>query len=173
MEATSRSLLIGFAISLCVTGFAFSQSGSVKMIHKTDAEMNSAMATGKRTLDEFLKLRSSPPPGAEKFELKVRFSEGDDVEYMWVSPFRNIGNRFEGVLNNQPRALNSVRYGEQVKFDRDQIVDWGYFHNNKTYGHFSTCLLFDRFNDERYRQLRAERGFVCDRTGKELSPKVK
>jgi uncharacterized protein YegJ (DUF2314 family) len=124
-------------------------------------------------LDDFLSLRASPPPGAENFAVKVRFKYRDNVELMWVIPFRASLNGFEGVLKNQPRDNPSLSWGQQVKFPKEDIVDWSYSLAGKTYGQFTTCVLFDRNPSQEALKAKSERGFVCDATGKNLGMKAK
>lgn len=75
------------------------------------------------------------------FAVKVAIREGEKAEYFWIVPFTANGRQFSGAINNAPRAVHSVKFGETITFDQSEIVDWMYFDNGETEGNYTACAL--------------------------------
>ena len=125
-----------------------------------DAAMNAAVAKARGSLDTFLALAAAPPPDASRFRVSVEFRDGAAVEYLWVAPFRRVGDDFEGIVANRPATLHNIMLGERVRFSRDQIADWGYQQKGRQIGSFTVCVLMARMSPAEDAFLR-EQGFDC------------
>ena len=163
-------LVAAFLTTVCLHA---TPKDDVKLIATSDPQIQAAKVTSRRTLDQFLRIHSAPPFDADTFQVKVEFTYKENTELMWVQPFRKTADGFEGILKNQPRDIPSLQWGQQVRFQREQIADWGYAQRGKTYGHFTTCVLFERGADADSLKAKKDRGFVCDRTGQNISPNSK
>jgi uncharacterized protein YegJ (DUF2314 family) len=131
------------------------------LVPSQDAEMSAAMAKARASLDEFLAIAANPPPGADQFKLKVMLRDGSTIEHVWVTPFRATSEGFEGMLANAPRAVWTVRAGQNLRFTREQISDWGYVRDGVQVGSFTVCVLLERMPSEQAAQLRQAHGFAC------------
>lgn len=131
------------------------------LVPSQDAEMNAATAKARATLDEFLAIAKAPPPGTDQFKLKVMLRDGDKVEHVWVTPFRAAGDGFEGVLANEPRLVWTVRMGQNLRFTREQITDWGYVRDGVQVGSFTVCVLLHRMPQDQAEQIRQAHHFTC------------
>ena len=169
-----KAHLIAFGVLIvAVSQHAIAVTDEVKLIAANDGQMMAAKATARRTLDQFLAIHANPPFDVSAVGVKVTFTHNDVTELMWVTPFRRTTNGFEGVLKNQPRDIPAMQWGQQVTFSKEQIADWGYTQRGKTYGHFTTCVLFERNATSDALKEKKDRGFVCDRTGREISPNAR
>ena len=77
--------------------------------------------------------------------VKVAFSQelngNTEVEHMWVNDVYFDGERVCGVLVNDPNVLSNVKNGEQVSVPLEQISDWMFAIEGKTYGGFSVQTM--------------------------------
>lgn len=55
--------------------------------------------------------------------VKLVFSEGEKSERMWVRVTQKEGSDFEGILDNDPYQLISIKCGDLVKFKADNIIN--------------------------------------------------
>ena len=88
--------------------------------------MLAAIIKAQSTLEEFLELSESPPEGAHDFAVKVQVEQGEQREYLWVYPISKEPQGFSGRLNGVPESLRGFSEGEEVLFQREDIVDWTY-----------------------------------------------
>src|SRR5215831_2538310 len=104
-----------------------------------DPALQRAAEKAQATLDDFLIKASRPPAGTSAYALKVKVQEGGHTEYFWVEEFTWVDASFTGKINNEPRVVKGVQFGQTYKFDRSQIADWKYFDEKtgKTVGNFS------------------------------------
>lgn len=115
-----------------------------------DMEMVAAVAKAQATLDFFLRIRAKPPADASDFRVKVKFRVDNGFEQLWVSPFRPTPNGFVGFLDENGHHIKTLRVGQEVRFERDDISDWGYMlHDQGDYrfknkGHFTTFAVLSR-----------------------------
>lgn len=116
-----------------------------------DPSMRRAFQVARETLDEFLKLARDPRPGQGLFALKVAVAEGKKTEYLWVNQFEaKDGGQFEGTINNEPRMVKTVTFGQRYTFSRSQIVDWTYADKTerRLVGNFTLCALLTKESKE-------------------------
>lgn len=91
-------------------------------ISQRDPEMNAAIAEAKRTLPEFLKIVSKPPPGVDSITFKYPLG---GWEHIWVTDVELRGNVLVGRLDNEPMQ-EKYRIGEEVEVPLSQVSDWAY-----------------------------------------------
>ncbi|MEI9400989.1 YegJ family protein [Mesorhizobium argentiipisi] len=131
------------------------------MIASDDAEMAAAIEKARSSLDEFLNLSDAPPPGTDKFKLKVMIVDGKATEHFWVIPFKRTANGFVGILANEPEIVRNVVLGQNIEFTRDDISDWGYTRNGRQVGSFTVCVMLKKMSKEEAEYMRAQYGFDC------------
>lgn len=124
--------------------------------------MVAAIKKTQATLDTFLKKHESNKPNVQSYKLKVMITDKNDTEHFWVMPFKQIKkDSFEGILANEPRIVESVKYGERIKFDRSMISDWGYVENGKQIGSYTICALFGSMPKAQVAYYKNNHGFTC------------
>jgi uncharacterized protein YegJ (DUF2314 family) len=156
-----RLAAIGITLMIAVAASAAEVKDKTVFINAEDAEMNAAIQQAQATLDSFLKIKAHPPQGASGFKVKVRITDEHGTEHMWVTPFRQTGNKFIGILADEPEYVASVTYGQQISFSRADISDWGYVLNGKQKGSFTVCVIFKHLKPEEVRMYREQYGFEC------------
>ncbi|WP_297895687.1 DUF2314 domain-containing protein, partial [uncultured Campylobacter sp.] len=77
--------------------------------------------------------------------VKVAFSQelngSTEVEHMWLNDIYFNGERVCGVLVNDPNVLSNVKNGDEVAVPLEQISDWMFAIEGKTYGGFSVQAM--------------------------------
>jgi uncharacterized protein YegJ (DUF2314 family) len=76
-----------------------------------DPHMAAAMRKARATLDAFLAIARHPRPNMHSFAIKVPVTDGDLVEYFWITPFTYTGEDFSGEINNTPQDVKTVAEG--------------------------------------------------------------
>lgn len=158
---TTMSLMLALAPG-SASAQATNPSDDKTVIFATDdPEMAAATARALASLDEFLALSEVPPPGTDRFKLKVKIRDGNVTEHFWVTPFRRIETGFVGILSNQPAEVRNVVLGQTIEFGRDDISDWGYRRDGRQVGSFTVCVMFKRMSKEEVDTMQDKYGFDC------------
>lgn len=126
-----------------------------------DPEMTAAIEQARATLDDFLALSAAPPPGTDKFKLKVKIVDGDATEHFWVIPFKRTATGFAGILANEPELVRNVVFGQYIEFSRDDISDWGYTRDGHQVGSYTVCVMLKKMSAQDAEDLRNNYGFDC------------
>jgi len=111
-----------------------------------DPEMSRAIAEARAHVDLVLsKLVSEDGEIHPALNLKAGLPVNQldiEVEVIWVEQLRLDGDRFFGVLANEPAYLPGLNLGDQVSFTRADIADWSVFSTDgRMYGHYTTRVL--------------------------------
>jgi uncharacterized protein YegJ (DUF2314 family) len=143
-------------------GFAQKRDeNEIVLVGEKDPEMVAAIQQARAELDGFLRLAEKPPAAVSGLKLKVMVRDQNGTEHFWVSPFRVVGERFEGTLANEPRIVRSVRNGQRIGFAREEISDWGYVRNGRQVGSFTVGVLMKKVPKEQAEYYRKNHGFDC------------
>jgi uncharacterized protein YegJ (DUF2314 family) len=134
----------------------------IVMVAKGDAAMAAAMRKAREALPTFLKLANAPQRTMRGFAVKVAVVESDDAEFFWIAPFEQRKNDFAGQINNTPRLVKKVKFGQTITFREDEIVDWMYVDGGKMIGNFTACVLLKREPPEQAAELMKKIGLSCD-----------
>ena len=117
----------------------------------------------------FKKARDSLDSAFQAVELsslsvKVGIEEDGNTEYFWLNDLSRTGDRYSGVINNEPRMVANVRFGQTYEFARGQIVDWTYAdaRSGKMRGNFTACALLSHEPPEQAAEFRKQYGLDCD-----------
>jgi uncharacterized protein YegJ (DUF2314 family) len=133
-------------------------------ISEEDPAMQKAMERARAGLEDFLKKAGSPPPNTDQYSVKVRVSEGDNQEYLWVSNLKAQGDLWSGRIDNLP-MIRSVKKGQSYSFAKTEIVDWTYIDRSKkkVVGNFTTCALLTKESPSVAESIQKQYGLECDR----------
>ncbi|SDO58761.1 DUF2314 domain-containing protein [Phyllobacterium sp. OV277] len=151
------------AVTLWVAALpAYAQSNDkVISVDNADPDMNAAIEQARKGLDKFIVLSKTPPKGTNGYKLKVMVHDGAKVEHFWVTPFHTTKDGFEGTLANEPEVVTNVTAGQNLKFTRNDISDWGYTKNGRQIGSYTVCVLFKKMTKEEADFYRNNYGFDC------------
>jgi uncharacterized protein YegJ (DUF2314 family) len=152
----------------------------VPKVPKGDPAMTAAFARAAAGLDGFLAKWRNPPPGAERFSVKLGLRDTPGapgyaivrpdtdsgtsgfVEWFWTNDLRAEATGFSAKLSNEPEDLRNVAFGQIIHFTRQDIGDWMYFQNGKIVGNATACPALAHASAEERRQMKEEYGLACD-----------
>lgn len=134
----------------------------VVMVAKDDAEMAKAFVKAKAELDQFLQAWNAPPPGTENYSVKVGVKEGKTTEYFWISSLREESGSFFGIVSNTPQLVSNVSEGEEIRFQKSEIVDWTYTKDGKMVGNFTACAMLMKESAASRKEFRDAYGLECE-----------
>jgi uncharacterized protein YegJ (DUF2314 family) len=88
-----------------------------------NSDMERAIQQAQERLPEFLSAfgrRTSD----DHFLLKARFTSGDDVEHMWLSPTKLGDGVIHGKLECEPHHIPNLKLGSPVTVAHEDVSDW-------------------------------------------------
>ncbi|HLH11412.1 MAG TPA: DUF2314 domain-containing protein [Methylovirgula sp.] len=163
---------------LLLVGVAFAQEPDTVKVPHMDPDMSAAFARAAAGLDAFLEKWRNPPPGAERFAVKIGLVDSssppgyevvrpdsdtsDIVEWFWVNDLRIDGADFSGRLANDPEDLHNVSLGQTVHFKREDIGDWMYRQDGKIVGNATACAALAHASPQERQQVKEQYGIDCD-----------
>lgn len=162
-------LSISLMLIVCVPQLAMAETLIDKAkkdsgVDMSDEEpaMQKAMERARAGLDDFLRKAGSPPPDTVQYSVKVRVSDGEKEEYVWLSNLKGQGDLWSGRIENLP-VIRSVKKGQSYSFAKSEIVDWTYVDKSKkkVVGNFTTCALLTKEPPSVAEALRKEYGLEC------------
>ena len=135
---------------------------NVVAVEEGDPEMNAAVAKAQETLPQFISALQLPAPNQSDFTIKIGFKDGEDTEYMWLSPVTYDGAQFKGKLDNDPVSVRNVKIGDEITVGPDRVVDWMYVQDGKLVGGYTLRVLRDRMSPQQRRQYDQSRSFKIE-----------
>jgi uncharacterized protein YegJ (DUF2314 family) len=158
-----RPYLIAPLLVLGLTAFRASarDSNEVVSADRQDPAISAAVRQAQAGLTEFLALAAKPPANTSGFRVQVMAEDSNGIETFWITHFRPLEQGFIGEVANEPRIVKSVTWGQQLRFTREQITDWGYLKNDRQVGSFTICALFKEMPAEQVEYYRSQHGFDC------------
>lgn len=123
------------------------------------AAMHRAVTEARKTVGEFISALQHPASGQQDFEVKKPFVQGDQVEHIWLSNVRFVGNRFQGQVDNQPRKIRGVKLGQLVSVNPNEISDWLYVENGKLVGGYTVRVHYNELSPEQKQKFDREADF--------------
>ncbi len=152
----------------------------IPKVPKGDPAMSAAFARAASGLDGFFAKLRDPPPGAQRFSVKIglKDSPGEPgytivrpdlaasadgrVEWFWVNTLRPEGAGFSAKIANDPDWLHNVAFGQTIRFARQDIGDWMYFQDGKIVGNATACPALAHASAEERREMKEKYGLQCE-----------
>jgi uncharacterized protein YegJ (DUF2314 family) len=136
----------------------------VIMVGDDDAAMAKAFQQARAGLDEFLAMARKPPAHYFSVAVKVGVTDKGATEFFWLLPFRETATGYVGAINNNPELVSSVKMGQDITFEKKEIVDWMYVDTaqKRMFGNFTLCALLTKENPEEARDLKKRIGLECE-----------
>lgn len=125
-----------------------------------DPGMDAAIARARETLPVFHGYMPRARAGEVQLKLKARFTQGIQVEHMWISGVTWDGRVYRGRLESRPLELTNVRLGDAVTIRPGQVSDWMVVERGDVMlGNFTTMYLRARMKPPRREQLDRQMGY--------------
>lgn len=137
--------------------FGKKKSGPVVAFAPSDhPEMMDAYEEARKTFKYFWRelsweyRRTVPVHGFSCVKLAFKQDKGGEtvVEYMWIGQIVFNGDKVKGILVNEPGELTNVELGDVFEVNIDEICDWMFSINGKTYGGFSVQVIRSKMTEE-------------------------
>jgi uncharacterized protein YegJ (DUF2314 family) len=132
-------------------------------VPKDHAAMHRAVIAARKTVGKFITALKHPAPGQQDFEVKKPFVQGNQVEHIWLSDVRFVGNRFQGRVDNQPRKIQGVKLGQLVSVNPNEISDWLYVDNGKLVGGYTVRVHYNELSSEQKQEFDREADFKIEK----------
>ncbi|CAN5740290.1 DUF2314 domain-containing protein [soil metagenome] len=122
-----------------------------------DPEMIAAMDRARATIEPVIqKLEEG---SVDTFSIKVKITEGDQVEYFWLNNIDLQDGIFTGTIDNTPQFVHNVKLGQKVTVKKSEIADWLYTRNGKMYGNYTLRVLLKKLPAD---EVAKYRGILAD-----------
>jgi uncharacterized protein YegJ (DUF2314 family) len=121
-----------------------------------DKEMNAAIGKARGSLATFWKSYDSPAANESDHALKVAISANGNTEHFWLTRIRREGDKYSGLISNQPQSVKTVKMGQRYEFTTEMVSDWTFKRNGKLVGNETMRVLLPRMPEEQaavYRQM--------------------
>ena len=136
-----------------------STDDKVTSVSKDDPEMNTAIAKARNSLADFWQIYDKHPNGESDFNLKVKITDKEQVEYFWVNNIERKDGKTFGTINNDPEFVHNVKNGDRIALNEPDISDWLYMRDGKMVGNYTLRALFKHMSKdeaEKYKQMLAD-----------------
>jgi uncharacterized protein YegJ (DUF2314 family) len=125
-------------------------------IEDKDAQMRQAVREARRNVRVFIAALKNPSKGQHDFEVKKPFVKDGEVEHIWLADVEFKGNRFHGLVDNQPKKIKGLKYGDRVSVNPDEISDWAFVENGKLMGGYTIRVLSGNLSPEERKNFENE-----------------
>ncbi len=127
-------------------------------VSKDDPEMKKAMANARAHLPHFWQVMAEAKNHEEDFSIKVRITDGDDVEYFWCTDLKVEKGAVTAEIGNDPELVKTVKLGQRIPVKESDIVDWLYMKDGKMIGNYTSRPLMKSMNKEEVEYLKQTLG---------------
>ena len=149
--------LIPLVLTVIYTHPANAYSDEVIEVKSSDAEMNKAISTAKKSLPHFWDIYNNHKYGETNFALKVRIQDSKgNGEHLWTNSIRKENGKIFGIINNTPELVNTVHLGQEIEIKEKDISDWIYIKNEKVYGGFTIRVMEKRMAKDEAENIKAQ-----------------
>ena len=124
-------------------------------IEADDVEMNAAIAKARETLPRFWEAFDHPGQNDADFCLKVKITDGKEVEYFWMEKVEKKDGKIFGNIGNDPDLVHNVKLGDYIEIPEADISDWLYMHDGKMVGNYTIRVLFKHMSAEEAAKYKA------------------
>lgn len=122
-------------------------------IKNNHARMHRAVLQARKTVGTFITALQHPSPSQQDFEVKKAFRQGNEVEHIWLSDVRFVGNRFQGRVDNTPTKILGLKVGDLVSVNPDEITDWVFIDSGKLVGGYTIRAHYEELSPEQKKQF--------------------
>ncbi|HEU4381214.1 MAG TPA: DUF2314 domain-containing protein [Hyphomicrobiaceae bacterium] len=147
-------------LTLATPAAAIAQDSSYIKVPNEDQEMNEAKDKARASLSHFWQKFGDPGANETGFAIKVALPYGrNSTEHIWTKDIERKDGKISAVINNEPRDVKTVRFGQRIEVSEAQISDWMYMRAGKIVGNYTMRPLLKRMPPQdaaRYRAMLAD-----------------
>ena len=138
-------------LTLCILAFACTPTAIATIsptAYGTDSELETAIEQARGTLADFIAKITTPRADQTIVALKVRFYPPDELpQDIWVDGITYTDGDFRGDMGDDIPKLK-LEFGEKIKLDNEDIVDWMIVEDGKLIGGYTIRLAVQRMSPE-------------------------
>jgi uncharacterized protein YegJ (DUF2314 family) len=131
-------------------------------VSATDPELVAARARAQQTYPQFLQMLVAPDSSDREVAVKLIFSRGDTVEYLWVDELDLTGGVLVGRVANVPVELKSIAYGDSVRVNPQHVADWMLVREELLVGGFTSRVYRQRMTAAERVRYDSAQGYRID-----------
>ena len=131
-------------------------------VAEKNTEMNAAIEKARQSVDTFIKALQDPGASQTFFSIKAKFTDGNEVEHIWLENVTYDGKKFQGKIGNEPLHLRNISLGDEVSVIPKDISDWMFVENGKLVGGFTLRVLRNQMSGEERKKFDESIPFVIE-----------
>lgn len=120
-------------------------------VKEDDPRLKAAEAEAKRRWPEFVAAFTKRKPG-QTYMVKAKFTQGAEVEWMWVEVSQIQANSVRGKVMDTPELVTDVKTDEIVTKSLNDVDDWAYEDGGQLIGSFTGKALIQIEKDRKRRR---------------------
>jgi uncharacterized protein YegJ (DUF2314 family) len=97
---------------------------NIRVVDISDTAYRHAVKVAQENIDLFVKLLKEKKNNNVQYYIKSRFTQGVQVEHMWLVAEDIDNNSFSATLDNVPNKLTTIKYKDKVKVAKEDVEDW-------------------------------------------------
>lgn len=154
-----RKFAAALVLSLCVLGLPSYAKDKVMTFGPRDKDMSAAIQKAQQTLPQFWKMKRRPEIGVGGFSLKVGISDPGSsyTEHFWLRDIKRLSkDKIQGIIDNDPNNVKSVKLGQRYTFTKSDVSDWLYRRRGKIVGAWTLRVMVKRMpkaQADRFRRM--------------------
>jgi uncharacterized protein YegJ (DUF2314 family) len=110
-------------------------------VKSSNERMISATEEARRRTNEFVQALQNPKPGQNQFMIKVRVTDGNASEHMWLDHISFADGKFTGAFTDESIEVPGYRRGMTTTRPANEITDWLFYDQGKMVGGFTARVL--------------------------------
>jgi uncharacterized protein YegJ (DUF2314 family) len=118
----------------------------ISAVAPDDKEMNAAIAEARARMPEFLAVLKRGGPAVDGFSVKAKYETRSGAEYIWVGAVTYDGKSYSGRLENAPRYITGLKFGDAVTVAPEAVSDWLYVEDGRLTGAFTMRVIYRRMS---------------------------
>lgn len=157
-------LALIISITSCTPNLAKETRGNETVIGVSteDTEMNQIMENARSTIADFIKslddVSIDPYLRSVKFPFTTDPGSQNQVEHIWITDITKDGEKYFGIIANEPFYIKTMQMGDRIEFDINNISDWYFIKDGYMTGGKSIKYFYDQMSEEEKTKFVKENG---------------
>jgi len=111
-------------------------------VPRDDTEMQAAIQRARSSLPVFWETFERRPAKETDFNLKVRLTDGRNVEHFWLGDIERKEGKVFGTVSNDPNSVHTVKKGQRIEIPEKDVSDWLFYRDGKMVGNQTLRAMF-------------------------------